>query len=177
VASSTVPATTLPPTSTTTSVPFAPAVTSTSRPTADPRRPFMTAESRPATTTTVPAAEPNHRYTSAPDLAGAWELDFTMPGAEKLNRYTITLKPLADSTCGGSPPCYGGQWFSAGQPVNNNASMWPLPGPTGFAAADNDLFYRGTVVDDDTRRPLSYQGTWWTKAGGTHGTFVFTRVG
>lgn len=165
VASSPIPTTTtLPPTPVT----FAPVVASTSRP---------TAESPPATTAAVPTAEPEHRYTSAPDLTGAWELDFTLAGAEKPDRYTITLKRLADTRCGGNPPCYGGQWFYGSEARSNTGVMWASPAPIGFTAVDTspEQTYRGTVVEDDTRRPLSYMGT-WIGDGGKHATFVFTRV-
>lgn len=153
--------TTPPPTST-------PLVTTTSRP---------TAETRPATSTAAPVAAPNHRYTSAPDLTGAWELDFTRAGADAPERYTITLKRLADTKCGGNPPCYGGQWFYNGEGRSNTGIMWASPAPTGFTATDvgPDQNYRGTIVEDDTRRPLVYKGT-WTADGGQHATFVFTRV-
>lgn len=135
-----------------------------------------TAEPRPATSAAAPTAEPEHRYVAAPDLTGAWQLDFTLAGTDDPDHFTITLKRLGDSKCVGNPPCYGGQWFHNGEAGGNGVIMWASPAPIGFTAVDLDQTYSGTVVEDDTRRPLSYRGT-WTADGGKHATFVFTRVG
>lgn len=131
------------------------------------------------------SAGSDYRYTAAPDLTGDWELDFTRTNfggiwLDKKDVYTITLRRLDDSRCGGRPPCYGGQWVHGDHTEGNSFVAEAFPAPIGFLATETDVdgtqqTYRGALVSDDTRQVQKYQGD-WSGSGGRTATFFFTRL-
>lgn len=103
-------------------------------------------------------------------------------GDQKTHDYTIALHRLDDSKCDGTPPCYGGTWYSveSKEYQGNNLvakSALASDGSLVFSATDFDpnrkQTYSGTAPNDTTRE-IDYTGD-WTDTTGDIATFSFVQ--
>jgi hypothetical protein len=160
---------------------------STPAPVAPPKTDGTARSSQPGSTTTVPAetSKPSTRYGEPPNLTGNWLLHFHESnfGDNGTHDYTIALHRLDDAKCGGTPPCYGGIWYSVeakamqGGNLVAKSSISTDGGKLIFTATDSDEHgtqtYNGTAPND-TAAQLSYSGD-WSETNGWAGTFSFIR--
>jgi hypothetical protein len=136
-------------------------------------------------TTTVTTSTANSRYADPPDLTGNWLLHFKQLnfGDNGTHDYTIALSRLDDGKCGGTPPCYGGIWYSVEAKAFQGGNLVAMSSFTAdggklvFSAVDTDengkQTYYGTAPND-TAKPVDYTGD-WSGAGGRAATFSFLR--
>lgn len=126
------------------------------------------------------------QYTEPPDLTGNWLLHFHQLnfGDNGTHDYTIAMHRLEDFKCGGTPPCYGGIWYSVeaksaqGGNVVAMSSISKDGSKLVFLAIDTDSnggkqTYNGTAPND-TSKQLAYTGD-WSDTNGWAATFSFIR--